>query len=279
MMINAIHLYSNGIKYAEFSLDQTDHSQRYIIQKSTGFDADDIVPQFYSTSAGSTIPRKKFFNQKLQPRTIAMKIKLNPMYSLNETPSSLRDVLYKTIASNRTGLVELRMMLNATTVAVISGFVVKFEADLFTANPEVTMSVRCDDPFFRSAATIPITLPGSPNTLVIQDDISTAPHGFKFRLTFTSNCNLFVIQSPDGEEKFSIDAPLLNGDVLWFSSEYEDQYLYIVRASTAVQITNTVVPNSVWPLIFPLTNTFNVVAAGVTFNWNSISHKSAFWGV
>lgn len=278
MIINAVHLYSNGVKYAEFSLDQTDHTQRYIIKDATGWSMDEILPMYRGT--GASTPRRKFFELKMQQRDIVMKIKLNPQYSLNETPSSLRDALYKAVSSYYTSDIELRFMNGATTVASISGFVTKFEALLFSSNPEIIINLRCDDAFLRDPAVVNVSLPAASTAPTIVDNISTAPHGFKFRLTLTSASAGIKFQKPgDGEWYFDIDYDFLNGDVLWFSSELNDRYLYVVRSGVTIHIADKLTAGSTWPLIFPGTNSFAVVMTSTTFTWNSITHFLTYWGV
>jgi len=277
MIINAIHLYSSNVKFAEFSLDNTDHTQPYLIQSAFGLDVADLRPNFYALSSDT---RSKYYNMASSPREITIRIKLNPQYGSGQTPSSLRDTLYKAISSSRTSTVELRFMNGSTTVATIFGFVTRFEAPLFSSNPEVQITLKSDYFFLKAPTRTSVNLANlSKSNPVLTDYVSTAPHGFRMQITFTgtTSTDLIIYEYGSTEWSFTIGVQFITGDVLYFSSEENNRYLYRIRGSTVLHLTNYLANDAIWPLMFPGTVILAVNTS--SYNWNDLSYYPTYWGV
>lgn len=293
MIINAIQLWSavessgTDVSFAELSLDKADLTESYIVEKILGLDADTIIPKFYGNYSDD-----EFYEMSMPPRDVNLKIQLNPQYSEGETPSSLRDALYRAISYSRTGLVHLRLMLGAVQVAYIQGFIKKLESDIFTANPNVEMIVECGFPFLRSPTYTDIAGdPGvtPPNPTLI-DSLSTAPHGFVMELQFTATvATSFTIQGKSGtvEWPFKIlrpdGDPFVSGDRLYLSSERDNKYLYMVPNGSDpgegddVLLVDSIDINPIWPIIFPGENQLGFSTSNVLIN--SLTFKHHYWGV
>jgi hypothetical protein len=140
--------------------------------------------------------------------------------------------------------------------------------------------MECEDPVFKAEYVTSVVVADVDTTdVVITDPISTAPHGFKFKITFTDYTALFVIQDQSTPEwAFQINYEFLSGDELYFSSENNDKYLYRVRSAVTVQLMDVVEPGSTWPILFPGSNTF-LILADDNFAWNEIFFYETHWGV
>lgn len=280
-------------QYASFSLRQVDESQSYILESVVGLDPNQIASLFYGSFTESTTNTKElYFNMMLPPREIGMKIKLNPQIQSNETYSGLREHLYRIIARSRTGLIELRFLYNSVTVAVIQGRVSRLESNLFDTDPKVQLTLRCDDPMLKGPSYISAALDELtwPETIgyVISDDYSTAPHGFKMELTVGSyGVNELTIKTITGYDnlEFQVDKAFSPGDVISFSSEENNKYLYFTRGSTVTHIVDKIAEGSVWPILFPGDNSFEVYAPsdeelfGYTVTIAELTYKPHYWGV
>jgi hypothetical protein len=283
MIINAIRFYSNNVKIAEFGLDNSDHTQKYLLKEASGLDAEEIISQFVAFG-GSSFPRSYDLNPI--PRELVLKIKLNPNYIFGDTPSSLRDALYRAISASRISEIEVRFMNGALAVANIFGLIKKFEAPLFTPNPEVLITIKCDQSFLRGPDRTVVSLTGLSKTApVITDGLSSAPHGFKMRMVLTGNVSSIEISEPDSQfgqssvsyGSFPITYNFLTNDVLWFSSEQNDKYLYVVRSGVTTHLTDKLGLNPLWPIMFPGENKFFISTS--SFTWQDVSYYSTFWGV
>ncbi len=170
----------------------------------------------------------------LKKRDVIVQIGLNPNFSLNKSYSDLRDDLYKLISSSRTGSIRLQFNNGDTTVAAISGFVMKFEAPHFTKTPEVQLTINCSDPMLKALEQVNVNVNNlDPLSTIITDDKSTSPHGVRFGVIFLDNVFDFSIQDevvPSWAFEVNLTgSPLVQfvaGDELHYSSEYNNRYLF-----------------------------------------------------
>lgn len=282
MKLTSLELYSNDQVVAVLSLVDYAGLNPYQIISSTGLDADEIIPKFYGFSK---LTNKRQYNLSVPNRQITLKIGLNPNFGLGKSYSDLRDDLSKAIASTRSGLIQLRFKNGSNILAVIEGFISAFEAPRFSKTQEVQLSINCTSPMFRAPTPVSITTAGLGTSFNIVDNDSTAPHGFKFTLTFNANTASFVIKdSLTPEWTFTLTPENIAGlsgfktnDTLHFSSEDGDKYIYVVRSSVVYHIADSIEQGSTWPLIFPNTNPFVITTDA--FTWGVMSHYPTYWSV
>ena len=281
MRVTDIELYSSrNVNAITFSLREVKPDDRYYIKETTGLDAEDLIPKFY---AAGLVNKAKYYDFGMKPRIIGMRFILNPNFKLDETVSDLRDAIYRIISASRTGKVTLNLNASGTTVAKTAGFITKFEASYFTDKPDLQLTIQCDDPLFRGIASIVYDDElKQTNPQVIVDSLSTAPHGFSLIATFKAASPTFTIQSSatTPEWKFTVtpDVAFASGDVLYFSSDQANKYLYVVRGAVTTYLMDKIMPTSVWPSLFPGSNTFTIPEIA-TLTLNKIEFYPAYWGV
>lgn len=276
MRIDRIALYSNDSEIVNFNMTGPDPSNPYTIKGITGLDAEEIVPRYY---AAGLLSGTKFNELALSPREVGILIDLKPNYRLSQHPADLRGTLMKAIASSRSGQIQLRFIEGGVCWGAIQGFVTKFEAPVSSKTSEVKFTIRCDDPIIRSLSVTSQDGLASFDTdePTIIDPISTSPHGFKIKLTFTGSVNPFVIADPAGDWEFQLNYAFLSGDELYLSSEYGDKYLYRIRSAVTLNLMDVLEPGSIWPMLFPGENAFEIT--GNTFDWNEIFWYETHWGI
>jgi len=250
----------------------------YNIKALLGLDVDEIVPRFYGIAGKSAA---KNYSLSMEQRIIVARIQLNPNFSNNESYSDLRDNLYKFIASSRSGLVQLRFKDANVTTAVISGTISKFEAALASKEPEVQLTINCLDPWLKSPERVNVDVSGfDPADTTIEDELSTAPHGFRFEMSFSGATTQFFMEDTAIGWIFEVTPVdgFLIGDVLHFSSELGNRYLYVFRDEAPLYLADCLNPNSVWPIIFPGENKYTIDNSEY-MTWEKISYYSTYWGV
>ena len=257
----------------------------YQIKSIAPLDADELTPQFYGTSGDST---KRYYNLTLKKREPVALIGLNPRYGepTDNSYSELRDRLYRLIQSSRTGVVDIVFQADGEDVAVISGTVSKFEAGHFTSKPEVQLTFNCSNPMLQSPDRFVLVgddehPPVTEDDITIVDEISTAVNGFRFEAQLSGGPYSSFVISPPGvspEWKFDVrpHGGFLDGDVLHFSSEFKNRYIYIQRGGTKIYLADVIRAGSIWPLLFPGSNSFHT---NHPVQWNKIDHYVTFWGV
>jgi hypothetical protein len=273
---------SNGTEVATFSFRDPGSLNPYIARAILGLDAEEIVPRFYGMSFSQG---KKYYSLSLPPRDIVLQILLNPNFTMEKSHSELRDELYRAISSSRTGIVTLKFYNEDVEVAQVSGFVTKFANQLFEQQPQVDITLNCEDPMLRSpvAIDIPAAVEAPGNAPPITDDLSTAPHGFAFRLHFTADTTQFYIQDTAAEWRFTVVPGVINGqtgfksgDELVFSSDHTGRVLTHIRGPVQTPIVDKIQPGSVWPILFHGLNQFENTPE---VSWFYIRHYPAYWGV
>lgn len=255
----------------------------YIAKEILGLDADEITPKFL---ANSTTGNHRYYDFTLGKRDIVIQVLLNPNFSIGETHAALRDKIYKLVSSTRTGEIEVSFKDGAVNVARVSGFVTKIESPKFTKSPEVQITISCNDSMLKAYVADNVDVVGlSPTNAVVLDSKSTSPHGFKFGVSFTNLRTEFSIQElstgvPPREFKINlIGSPLLGfggDDILSFSSEHNDRFVYLQRDGVIYHLMDRVLPNSIWPIMFPGNNNFKL---SVGAKWVWFNYHATYWGV
>jgi hypothetical protein len=287
MKITDVELYSNNINFINFGVREVNPSARFMIRDITGLDADEIIPMFYGFSLET---EGKFYDFGMKPREIVMKIALNPRFNLGEDYADVRDELYKAISSSRLGLITIHFNAAGTNVGKATAQITKFETVHFAQLPEVQITLRCDDPFFSSIDPVKYDLddlnPNSSgaliNPIVISDGLSTAPHGFWMEITFLAASPSFTIQDvPLGYEwKFAVfpAGGFTNGAKLYLSSDRRNKYLHMVQGSVVTYLMDRIDVSSIWPILFPGTNSFHIPEID-KLRIDLVEFYASYWGV
>lgn len=286
-------------------------NQPYFIKAFTGFDAQNIKTKFYGFGE---MTKSKFYNMAPDKRVLGIRLGLNDsmLYSGDlesdmfggqavDRVAFLRYLLYRTISRSRTPLLDIVTTDDAgNRSGKFTGIVTKVESDFFTDEPEILIEFECEDPFFRSyyyETLEQFTADPPPVQILYVDESSTAPHGFKFELKFTGPTDYFEIRELKYDYNFvptqvvdwrfrvtpGLNDGILgfqNEDVLHFSSEENDRYLYMVREGEVYHLLNAIDQNSIWPLIFPGFNGFEIEIASETpyYQFLTFEHKFCWWG-
>ena len=280
MKLTDISLYTNGSEVARLSFRDPSSTNPYQVKAIDGLDSDTIIPKFYQNGGAGT----NFHELSMPNRTIVLKVKLNPDFSLGSSFSDLRDNLYRAISSSRTGLVEIKFLNGASVMASISGFITKLAAPHFDKTATVEVTVECVGGMLIAPTSEAVSIPSGVSPITITDDISTAPHGFSFYILFTAPTTEFFMSSAlwgftvtpgtiDGDTGF------LAGDQLYFVNEFSGKQLFIVRDGLSIHLADKIDPGSVWPIIFPSPsiNEFVVPSSGIT--WLTFTYFNTYWGV
>lgn len=276
MKITSIELHPEGSStVVELSFRDPGATNKFNVIGITGLDADEIVPRSYMGAVSQT-----FYNMMLNRREIAIKVKLNPDWSASESYSDLRDELMRMIASSRTGLVEIQFKNDDDITAVLFGLIIKFETPHFERDQQVTLILRCDYPILQAPSRVDVDVEGlSPALFVVDDALSTAPHGLVMELlVVATGLTELEISHPDGDWTFEMNHAIANGASIFFSSEFDNKYLYYNAGASDIHLASSITASSVWPLIFPGENSFEF-SLPTKLQIVSISHYPTYWAV
>lgn len=290
MNITSLSLLAQNVTPFNFDIVGASTDSPYLIKHVDGLDLDEVTPRFYGSSIDGT---EKYHDLALKPRIIVILLELNPRFHLGENHAYLRDQLYKSILAARNNLMEIQFKQNGSTVGNIYGYITKFEAPPFGKTPTVKLTLRCNDPLIKATTRTslgPGSLEESSSVVTVSNPLSTAPCGFEMSVTITSAIPHLTIQdaatpkwqwrvvqipsivSPFGPLNFAV------GDVLFISSETGNKYVYYVRSGATTYLMDRVTVTSIWPKLFPGTNTL-YFPENSSFTWNYLRFYPTYWGV
>jgi len=247
-----------------------------MIKDVGGLDVELMVPNFYGGDQESQL-----YNLSTKTRTIIFQMGLNPSFETHESYSDLRDDVYRAIAMSRTGMIQVQFKFNDFVVAAVSGTATKVEADLFEKALEIQFHLECKDPMLKGLEPVYFDLDNlDPANTAMQDNNSSAPHGFSFVLDFNATVAELTISNETHGFEFRIvpKTPFINNDQLYFSSDFRNKYLYRKRGSAILHLADKIAFNSIWPVIFPGLTEIQV-SSGASVFWSELSHYETYWGV
>jgi len=281
MKVTGVEISSDNANIINFGMSDVSSSDKYLVKSIFGLDADEVIRKFYSFASNSTA---KFYNFSMKKREIVFRIVLNPNYSINEDFSEIRDEIYRSISSSRTGLINILFRSGGAAVAQISGYFTKFEVPYFSKTPELQITINCDDFMLRGFNPVEIeaNVLGNTNHIYVSDSISTAPHGMMFSVEYTAASSYFEITDDLSNKSWYFKVTpiggFLSGDILEISSEYNNRIARIIRGSSVIPIMDAISTDSSWPLVFPGSNEFEAYDK-TKFDWLFVSYYPAYWGL
>ena len=281
MKVTSIELHASDRILLTVGTSKVSTDDKYLLRGVFGLDADEVAPKYYGSGI---VTGTKWYRFSRKEREVSMRIVLNPNYLLKESFSEIRDDLYRAISANRSGSLDLIFRNGGSAVSKLTGFITKFEVPYSSETPELQITMVFEDPMLQGISYVELESSeiDTINPLYLADNVSTAPHGFSFCLTFTSTASDISIwdkeSSPDSTFTVTPDSSFQIGDKLYFSSVDGDRQLYVDRSATIIPMLDKVDPGSTWPIMFPGPNEF-YVNDQADFDWDWIRYTHVFWGL
>lgn len=283
MRVTSLELVTNDETFLTTNLQSPSPSDRFQPKAIYGLDPDELIAKFYGFGGDNTA----FYRVGMKTREITMRLVLRPNWELGESYSDLRDDLYRAISRSRDSTIQILLKAGPTIVAETFGYIRRFEVPLFNKDPELQITIECDDPFLRSYTGMEFlnedfNLSGY---ISVPDQISTAPHGFEAQFTVIFPLTNFSIQddaTPNWSFSFTNTdgAGFIADDVIYLNSNSGSLEVKVTRGGVTTALMDSVNTTSVWPIIFPGDNQFYlpaVVSSALRVDY--VRFDSAFWGV
>jgi Phage tail protein len=243
---------------ASFPLQATDTG--YTIKDIAGLDPvkSTIVSAQFAQLDGS-----QFQSSRRENRNIILTIGIEPYYGI-WTVRDLRAALYAYFMPKNN--VNLKFYMDDVLSASIMGQVESCEADLFSKDPQVVVSIICFDPNFVGPNEVTVngnTVSGTTEqTINYPGSVET---GYLFTLNVNRTAAGFTINNrrPDGSSaELDFTMALLNGDVISLSTVSRDKYVTITRGGVTSPALYAVSTTAKWGPLYPGDNFFRVSTAG-----------------
>lgn len=258
------------------NLPMDDISSGFAVEEVQGLDP---VRATLVSSSFANFDGQVYHSSRRDSRNIILKLALEPDYA-TETVRELRSRLYDFFMPK--SKVDLRFKMEDGLEADISGRVETLETDLFTDEPEATISLMCFDPDFydRNVETFNgNTTDTSVNSNI--DYVGTVETGVVFTLNVNRTISEFTLYSepPDGSlRQMDFAAALQAGDVLEISTVPGSKYASLTRAGSTTSILYGISPQASWFELQPGSNDFRVYATGLAIPY-TIEYTTKYGGL
>ncbi len=224
----------------------------------------DPVKATLSSSSFAQLDGEQYQSARREKRNIVLKIGLEPYYSdVSTTVAALRTYLYKFFMPKTQ--IKLRFVLDDMTVEIV-GRIETAESPMFSADPEMTVSVICFAPDLIDPTVV--TVPGNTTSGSTVNNITytgSVETGVIFRLNVNRSLASFTIANTPAdnlERTLLFAAPLISGDQVIISTVPGSKSATLVRGGVTSSILYGVSPLATWIPFFPGLNKVRVMAEG-----------------
>jgi hypothetical protein len=217
-MLTEVHFYDPQGHLLSLPLDG---SSGYVVKNIDGLGP---VKASIITSTYAGMPGGAYQTSKEDMRNVVFQLGLDPSYSSADPFGDLRRALYPWLSPQMK--VEMHFLSSNFEEVKLIGYVESFEPAIFTAEPEVQISIVCPDPYF--SAITPITGGRTGSGTFVVSNPGIIEIGFDLTLTIGSVATpedvphielirMIPVQYTDGGvgyyDEMTCDSPLtINGD-------------------------------------------------------------------
>jgi hypothetical protein len=251
-----------NIRSDTLALPLQDVSGGYVVKEIGGLDP---VNATLTSSSTAQVDGAQLQSSNRETRNITLKLGLEPDFSPNnDDVRSLRSGLYEYLMPKAN--VVLKFYNDDILFAVTAGTVESFENSMFSADPEVNVSIICWDPDFIAPEDAPSS--GSTVSTTTTTTIAytgTTEAGFIFTLNVNRTCagfTLYVTHPDNTQQKYDVVTSLLSGDVVTVTTIPGSKSIILTRAGASSSLLGAVTTVSVWPNLTKGDNLFRAFASG-----------------
>jgi hypothetical protein len=242
------------------SLNILDSSNGYVVKEIDGLNP---VAAVLTTSSMAQRDGAQSQNARRDIRNITIKLGLEPDYVSNSV-QSLRSDLYNWFTT--AALVDLAFYLDDVLFVVTSGQVETNDNNMFSADPEVDISILCYDPDFYAPDGVTVSEDTVTDTVTTTIDYpGTSDTGVIFTLNVDRTLTDFTVYNttPDSiVQVFDVSGSFVSGDVVTINTIPGQRGMTLTRAGVTASVMYYVNDGEAWITLKKGPNLFRALAAG-----------------
>lgn len=254
-----------------------DASNGYAVRDIEGLDP---VKATLTSSSIAQLDGAQPQNARRDIRNITMKIGLSPDYIAN-TVDSLRSGLYDYLMPKSN--IDLSFYKDGVVYAVVSGQVESFDNTMFSADPEVDISIICYNPDFSAPAQVSTDL----NTTNGTDTntftyTGTSDTGVIFTLSIDRTATSFTLYNtaPDNTvQVMAVNGSFVTGDVVTINTIPGSRVVTLTRGGITTSVLFYLDPTSTWITFQKGDNDFRAFYNDVTPIPYTLAYTPLFGGI
>jgi hypothetical protein len=249
----------------------------YIVREVTGLDP---VNASLITSTLAQVDGAQMQNSRRDVRNITMKLGLKPNYTI-DTVQSLKSALYDYLMPKAN--VNLGFYIDGSLYVITSGQVETFENAMFSANPEVDISIICYDPDLYAPASVTVsdhTQSDNITTKTVQYN-GTSEAGIIYNLHVNRNLSSFSLTNtnPDNvNQKVEFTGSFIPGDEIVLNTIKGQKAVTLTRAGITTSILYFMSSSPIWPSLKKGANLIGAFAPGIGISYDLI-YTPKFGGI
>jgi Phage tail protein len=245
-----------GILY----LPLMDSSDGYAVKDIQGLDP---VKATFVSSSFAQMDGGQVHNKRREARNIVMKLGLEPNYVSNNV-ASLRSNLYRYMMPKET--IIFGLYSDETLWGITEAEVESFDNNMFSADPEVSISLICYDPDFHAPSQTLIEAQTVSDTTIRPISYEgTSETGVIFSLTFPGAGDAVRLYNtrPDLiENLLDINGSFLANDILTVNTNQGQKAVTITRSGTVIPVLYFLAAGSSWISLAQGNNLFRAYYSG-----------------
>jgi hypothetical protein len=246
------------------SSTRAQNNDKYFVKSISGLEAPDRNVAIAAGPSGG-----KFQGVTVEDREVVVLIGLNPDWNAGETPKLLRDNLYIMLYTGYNPRVDIQLMSGTTPKYHEYGYVEKFEASIFDANPMVQITFKCLNPTFRAFDVTQFNAGSLSETHPNIYNHGTAETGFKFGVKFTADKDNWSIKQAENRNiGMSFEHSFHDGDLLTVNTIPGERYVHLQPHRKKVKnMLGILTADSEWIQLHPGHNHFVVPKKTGKWDW------------
>ena len=258
-MLTSVDVTNAGGDTINFSV--LDTSNGYSVREILGLDP---VKATLTTSSMAQVDGAQFQNSRRDMRNILMKLGLEPNYAVS-TVQSLRSDLYNYLMPKE--FISLAFYIDNVLAYTASGQVESFENAMFSADPEVNISILCYDPDFYGPDELVISDVSQMTPVVVPIEYAgTSDAGIIFSFNMDKNLDDLTITNTipgNVNQKMEVIGSFVDGDVVTINTIPGQKAITLTREGITTSILYGLVTAANWIFFEKGTNYFSVSASNV----------------
>jgi hypothetical protein len=261
---------------ALLSLSLDDPSSGYLIEDISGLGP---VKATIVTSSFAGVDGEPQQSTRRDGRDLTFKINFEPDY-VTQTVWDLRQRLYGWFMTK--AKVSLRFWMATGLYVDVDGTVETFDPEIFTDEPNATLTIRCPKPDFVDPNTV--TFAGNTVATTVASTINYAGStdtGILFTLNVDralTEFSIFCTPSDGVTRKLTFISSLLAGDVVKIQTIRGSKFVTLTRGTVNSSMLYAISPDSEWIELMQGPNQFRVYAVGAAIPY-TVSYTSKYGGL
>jgi hypothetical protein len=240
----------------------------------------DPVNATLTTSTLAQVDGAQAQNARRETRNITIKLGLEPDFAVS-TVASLRSALYNYLMPK--AYVSFGFYIDDVLTYTATGQVESFENSMFSADPEVDISVMCYDPDFYATEATVVTGDTVDGTLEVPIDYEgTSEAGFIFEMTLDHDLpdGFAIYNTPPvaAYQGLIINAPLVIGDTITINTIPGQKAMTLNRGGIDTSLLYGLGTGAVWLIFLRGTNYFRAYADDDPISY-TISYVAKYGGI